>query len=310
MKNSGLWSIILAGGEGERVRPLVQRWLGQPKPKQYCTFIGRRSMLEHTLNRADMLTRPDHRVTVIARSHRQEAGQHFAKYPGGIVLEQPINRDTAAGIFFPLTFIRARDPQATVIIYPADHFVFPEERFVAAVQSAVRAVEQLGDKLVLLGVAPDRLELEYGWITPGAQLCLAGGRSVRSVERFFEKPDLEGARTALFSGGLWSTLVFAAKVESLWEMGWKFIPEMMPHFETWVESIGSSAQERVLEYLYRRMPERNFSSDLLARAHQQAAVIELADAQWCDWGKPERIADSIVGMGKQPAFPLECVKAS
>lgn len=46
-----LWSIILAGGNGERLRPMVQSWLGQPRPKQYCTFLGTRSMLEHTLDR-------------------------------------------------------------------------------------------------------------------------------------------------------------------------------------------------------------------------------------------------------------------
>src|SRR5439155_1032627 len=61
-----LWSIVLAGGEGERLRPFVQQWLGRHQPKQYCTFVGTRSMFQHTVDRADQLSAPDHRVTVIA----------------------------------------------------------------------------------------------------------------------------------------------------------------------------------------------------------------------------------------------------
>ena len=53
-----LWSVILAGGEGQRMRALIQRWLGSHKPKQYCTFVGNRSMFQHTLDRTDMLTPP------------------------------------------------------------------------------------------------------------------------------------------------------------------------------------------------------------------------------------------------------------
>lgn len=47
------WSLVLAGGEGERTRPFIKEWLGYHKPKQFCSFVGRRSMLQHTWGRAD-----------------------------------------------------------------------------------------------------------------------------------------------------------------------------------------------------------------------------------------------------------------
>ena len=62
-----VWSIVLAGGEGERVKPLVQRWLGRPRPKQYCTFVGTRSMFQHTVDRATQLSSADRAVVVAAR---------------------------------------------------------------------------------------------------------------------------------------------------------------------------------------------------------------------------------------------------
>ncbi|MBI3357845.1 MAG: NTP transferase domain-containing protein [Nitrospirae bacterium] len=78
-----LWSIILAGGEGTRLSSLVHRWLGRPKPKQYCAFVGTRSMFQHTLDRAARLTPPDRMVTVVARpspgsarAAGRQAGEH------------------------------------------------------------------------------------------------------------------------------------------------------------------------------------------------------------------------------------------
>lgn len=122
-RNGQVWSIILAGGEGTRLTPMVKKWLGQALPKQYCAFVGTRSMFQHTLDRAQQVSFPDHTVTVIARSHGEYALPQFGHRASGIVLIQPENRDTAAGIFLPLTYIRTRSPHAIVSIYPSDHFI-------------------------------------------------------------------------------------------------------------------------------------------------------------------------------------------
>jgi mannose-1-phosphate guanylyltransferase len=303
-----LWSVILAGGEGERARPMVQAWLGRHKPKQYCTFIGTRSMFQHTLDRAIRLTDPERIVAVIARGHWQEASAQLEGRRVGTVLLQPQNRNTAAGIFLPLTYIRAQDASATIVIYPSDHFVYPEDRFLDVVQSAVCTTEWLPNRLVLLGVAPDRLELEYGWIQPGEQLARSvRGNQVQAVRTFLEKPSVAQANAALAAGALWNMLVLAAKVDTLWQLGWRCFPEMMPLFEYLGRAIGTTEEGRVLEAIYREMPVRNFSSDLLQRVPEQVAVIELSQVLWSDWGKPERIVETLRRIGRQPAFPLACL---
>jgi len=302
-----LWSIILAGGEGTRVSTLVHRWLGRPKPKQYCAFVGTRSMFQHTLDRASRLTPPDRMVTVVAHSHRHEALAQLDGRGGNTILFQPANRDTAAGVFLPLTYIRARAPQATVVLYPSDHFVYPEDRFLETVRGAVRIAESHPDRVVMVGVAPDRLELDYGWIQPGQSLADPPDEPVQAVRSFLEKPDAAQADAALRAGAFWNTLVFAANVDLLWMLGWQCVPDMMPLFDRLSQAIGGPEEGRALKAIYRDMPAKNFSSDLLQRVPEKLAVVELTGVLWSDWGKPERIAETLRRIDRRPAFPLTCL---
>lgn len=302
-----LWSIILAGGEGSRMSAFVHRWLGRPTPKQYCAFVGTRSMFQHTLDRASRLTPPDRMVTVVARNHRRDALAQWGDLRGGTILFQPANRDTAAGLFLPLTYIRARAPEATVVLYPSDHFVYPEDRFLDAVRRAVQIAESHSDRVVMLGVAPDRLELDYGWIQPGRPLESRDGEAMQSVRSFLEKPDAAQADAALRAGALWNTLVLAAKVDVLWRLGWQCLPDMMRHFEQLEQAIGGPEETRVLNAMYHELPIHNLSSDLLQRVPDQLAVIELTGVLWSDWGKPERIAETLRRIDRRPAFPLTCL---
>lgn len=299
----GLWSIVLAGGEGERLRPFVQQWLGRHKPKQYCTFIGTRSMFQHTLDRADQLSAPHRRVTVIASGHGRYVLPQLSEPQRGKLLVQPANRDTAAGIFLALTYVRVHNPQATIVLYPSDHFVYPEDRFIDVVRGAVRATKQMKDRVLLLGVTPDRLESEYGWIHPGSHLASMGGHTLRAAKAFVEKPSIERCRAAMAAGALWNTLVLAARVDTLWAMGGQCFPEMMALFEKYANAVGTPNEQSVLEAIYEVMPSRSFSHHLLERLPNQVAVMELTGVLWSDWGRPERIVETLQRIGKQPAFP-------
>jgi mannose-1-phosphate guanylyltransferase len=98
---------------------------------------------QHRLDQADRLTQPERKVTVIVRSHSWEAWPQFGNRPTGMVVVQPANCDTGAGFFFPLTHIRADDLQATVVIYPSDHFVHPKGKFIEVMHHAVWAAERV-----------------------------------------------------------------------------------------------------------------------------------------------------------------------
>ncbi len=264
-------------------------------------------MFQHTVDRALELVPPERIIAIAARSHQREITAQLDQRPIRAVLLQPDNRDTAAGIFLPLAYIRAQDPDATVVILPSDHFVYPEDRFLDIVRRMTGAAKRLTDRLILLAVTPDRPEVEYGWIEPGRELISYTSHRVRSVRRFLEKPDEALAVHAMAAGALWNTLVLTAKIEALWALGWQCFPEILPRFEHIEQTVRVAGAVPALDEVYARMPRRNFSSGLLARAPEHVAVVEADGLLWSDWGKPERIVDTLLGMGRQPAFPLELI---
>ena len=299
-KSDGLWSIILAAGEeDEGLRPLVQGWLGHPRPKQYCTFSGTRSMLQHTLDRSDRLSDPEHKVTIAAGAHRWEALAQLADSRPGKLILQPANRGTVAEVFLGLTYVRAHDPEAIVVLYPPDHFIHPEERFINVVLSAVLAAQQLKNWLFLLGISPDRLDQEHDWILLGPHLGWIDGHRVQAVAAFLEKANANMGR-GMPAGALWNTSILVARLETLWAMGWQHIPEIMPLFERYQQAIGTSNEEAVLEAEYEVMPYGNFCSGLLTCVRKQVAVIELSGVLWCNWSTPERIGETLRRIGKSP----------
>lgn len=301
-KNDHLWSLVLAGGEGERTRPFIQRWLGFHMPKQYCRFVGTRSMFQHTIDRADLIAPGSRRVAVIARAHHAEAQKQMKGREDGKLVLQPENRGTAAGVFLPLAYIRAADPDATVVIYPSDHFVSPQEDFAATVQNAVSAAELAPEKVILLGAVPAGAEQDYGWILPQREGS-APATGPQPVRCFLEKPDRDTARAAYEAGGLWNTFILAARAELLWKLGNALMPQITDRIARIQEAIGTSRELQAIDEEYEAMPVRNFSSHLLEQAPESLSVMQLGDVDWSDWGRPERIAETLRRIGKQPLFP-------
>jgi mannose-1-phosphate guanylyltransferase len=300
-----LWSIVLAGGEGSRTRDFIERELGTSRPKQYCSFVGTRSLLQHTVDRADRISLPQHRVVIVAREHREEAQSHMAGRPPGVLLLQPENRGTAPGVFLPLTHVFARDPDATVVIYPSDHFVYPEAAFNRAITEGIALAEKLPGRLMLLGVTADGPETGYGWIQPGDPLPGAGRGRVHRVAYFIEKPTTQTAETLFHRGASWNTSIVIGRVKTLWGLGLRYIPQMMAPFVELLESLGTEPEETVVDRIYRDMPTLDFSRDLLQAASMHLAVMSLEGVLWSDWGSPQRILDTLALIGARPAGARE-----
>jgi len=298
------WSIVLAAGEGERLKPFVREWLGCEKPKQFCSFIGTRSLLQHTLDRADQITPPSQKITVITRYHQQSGWVKGLEEQEGKVLAQPRNLGTGPAIFLPLSYIKRTSPDASVVLFPSDHFIYPEERFLDVVRVSLELTETLTRRLIVLGVSASRAELDYGFIQIGDDLGRIHGLRLTAAEHFWEKPDPDLSRQVLASGALYNTFILTFKAEFLWSLGYECFPTMMTHLDDFIQTIGTPAEEAALELLYDRLPSSNFSSGLLEIVPEEIAVLELAGVLWSDWGRPERILESLAAIGRPPVSPL------
>jgi len=307
------WGIVLAGGEGTRMRSLTTRWLGEERPKQYCTFTGSRSMLEHTVDRMRSVAPNDHIVTIIGRHHGRFLAASRGVGAPGLVVEQPANLGTGPGVFLPLARVLARDPDATVLVLPSDHFVYPEERFRDHLVHALECAEQCSGQLVVLGAVPDRPETDLGWIC--AQEARGGESGIpmggaRPVVCFREKPCKGEARLLLRRGGLWNTMVIAARVRALWDLGRRCLPEMMCRLDAYTLVLRGVNEGRLHPgvetsarfAIYGDMAPADFSRDVLQRATDRMLVLPMHGVDWCDWGRPQRVAQALARLGREPWF--------
>jgi len=294
--------IVLAGGEGKRIRPFIRRVLGADLPKQYVNFIGTRSMLEHTFNRAEQLISPERLFVVVARDHLDyiEVQRQISDRPPHTVILQPINRETGPGLLLPLMHLLKHFPNSTVGIFPSDHFVLQEDHFTACVRQAFEVVEKWPTKVVFLGVRAADPEQEYGYILPEHQDPDLGS-PVRGVKAFVEKPEPRIAAQIMSSGGLWNTMVMVFKPEILLHLVNLLAPKLYRSFQQISQSLGTCHELLTVEKVYKEMTPLNFSRDLLERldlySRQQLSVVPMEGVLWSDWGSEDRIISVLRSLG-------------
>lgn len=306
------WAILLAGGNGTRMRPLIRRWLGEDRPKQFCTFTGSRSMLQHTLDRALSVVAPERVVTVIRDGQQRYLEEAVGGSPPGHVIVQPADAGTGAAVFTALTAIRAVDSDATVVVLPSDHFVHPERAFVRDLIHACLFAEHFPERLVLLGARPEGPEPDYGWIGPGPAESSALARFLQRnpavVRHFVEKPAVREARALQKRGYLWNTGVAAARASTLWSIGRAVLGRALDRFDTLLRVLETIRARRapeshakvMLTHAFAELTPIDFSRDLCQHADVARAslVLPLRDVQWSDWGRPERVQASLDALGR------------
>jgi len=287
--------IVLSAGHGTRIRDFVHQLRGHDLPKQYVNFVGRRSMLEHTFDRAEKLIPAERLYTIIAREHLEfnEVSRQIGSRPPETVVIQPKNKDTAPGILLPLIYLHRRYPDAAVAIFPSDHFIVEEDVFIRHVDLAFRVAEQDGSRMVLLGVEPSAPEPEYGYIVPGEKIREPRLAPARTVEMFVEKPSVEAAKKIVRIGALWNTLVMVFRLTTLMNVFQRATPELYRSFQPILEAIGTPDEQRVLEAVYHELSPINFSTAVLEvlpfEYRQDLLVLPVRGVTWSDWGSEDRL---------------------
>ena len=290
--------MILAGGDGTRLRALTRRITGDDTPKQFCSLLGRETLLEQTRRRVAPAIPLEQSLIVVTRTHERFYSSHLADVPAGRLLIQPANQGTAPAILYSLLRLagieRSND---AVAFFPSDHYFSDEKTFMAHVDAAFGAVAARPEMIVLLGMTPTGPETGYGWIEPDSPPPGRSSGAVSRVRRFWEKPRPALAQSLLGRGCLWNSFVMVGRVSAFLEMTRRAVPDLYDVFAARGQSLGTRAEEGALRTLYRHVPPVNFSQEVLAKRPGDLSVLRVGDVGWSDWGEPGRVLSTLAGLG-------------
>jgi mannose-1-phosphate guanylyltransferase len=275
-----LWSVVLAGGEGQRLSGVTKG-----VPKQFWRDGARPSLLQQTVARIDPLVPRTHTTIVVDRTH--------AKYAPAIprvahLLYQPQNRGTAAGVLLGLSPVLEASPDAIVILTPSDHAIGRLNQFRGGLLKSAAAVARSAVEVVVFGVVPLEPTADYGWITPGLPLPFRSSSALRRVHGFVEKPMVEGAAHLFRNGSLWNTMLVVAQARAVAKLYDDHLPDLAKVFAEY-RQLPISSRDAFLTKKYETMRSVCFSRDLLTPARELAVFTWPTSVGWSDVGTPERL---------------------
>jgi mannose-1-phosphate guanylyltransferase len=235
---------------------------------------------------------------VVNRVHESYYGPILARESSANLVIQPRNAGTAPAILYSLLRIATVDRHAIVALFPSDHYISDNRKFMAHIRTALDSARQRRDLIVLLGLEPESPEVEYGWIEPDGSLKITFG--VLGVRRFWEKPNPMLAQVLQLRGCLWNSFVMVASVQALLAAIESATPELYRAFACMPPLFGTRAEPLAIDNLYERLDEVNFSRRVLALCPERLAVLKVAGVRWNDLGEPKRVLASLALAGLRP----------
>jgi mannose-1-phosphate guanylyltransferase len=279
--------VILAGGEGLRLRSFTRFVSGDDRPKQFCALLGGKSLLAETRLRIAPVIPPDQTVFVLLRSHERFYREELSGASATQMIVQPANRGTLAAVVFSLSRLERIDPGAIIAFFPSDHHYADEPNFLATVESAFEAVEDDPERVLLLGAPATHASPDLGWIemeSSGSRW--AGG--VRRVARFWEKPSPHLAQLLLDRGCVWNTFVMFGRAGAFTDIIRSRAPDFFEAFRL-LSQFPGEADYPLIRSVYGAIRSSDFCNRVLTSAHGSLGVVPLGSAGWNDLDDLERL---------------------
>jgi mannose-1-phosphate guanylyltransferase len=281
-----VYAVIMAGGVGSRFWPRST----EKTPKQLLEIVNRGTMIQNTVARISSVIEPSKIVIVTNKLQKPTVVKQLPQIPAGNIIVEPIGRNTAPCIALAALFIRRMDPDAVMVVLPADHLMQDEEEFRRVLSLAIWVAYESG-RLITIGIQPSRPETGYGYIqvvdeddgtNPYYQ------RGVHTVKTFAEKPNRETAQKFLESGDfLWNSGMFIWKVDTILRELKTSIPELHAELEGLEAAIGTDRFDQALDTAYRRI--RGISIDYGVMEKAREVYVLRGEFGWSDVGSWDEV---------------------
>lgn len=233
MTKSNNYCVIMAGGIGSRFWPYSRK----SKPKQFLDFFGMgRTLLQQTFDRYSKIV-PEENIFVATNSQYKDlVKEQLPQLNQEQILLEPARRNTAPCVAWASAHISKMEPDANIIVAPADHLILKEGEFIEAIMKGLDFVAQ-SPQLLTLGIKPNRPETGYGYI----QVADKKQGDFYKVKTFIEKPQLEFAQVFIESDEFfWNSGIFLWKASTILEAFHAHMPDMYEKimnddkdFESW-----------------------------------------------------------------------------
>jgi mannose-1-phosphate guanylyltransferase len=274
--------VIMAGGSGTRFWPMSKK----SKPKQFLDVLGTgQTLLQMTFDRFAAYVPKENIFIVSNASYEQIIKDQLPDIGPDQVLLEPFQRNTAPCIAYACYKIASRNPEAKIVVSPADHAIFKEQNFYESVKQALDAVDK-EDKLVTIGVAPNRPETGYGYI----QYQEDNGNELKKVKTFTEKPELELAKKFVESGDfVWNAGVFVWNAHTIKKAFAKYLPAVDEVFSQLAGIYYTDEETDEVSKAYGEC--KNVSIDYGVMEKADNVYVVLGDYGWSDLGSWDSLYD-------------------
>lgn len=261
-------AVIMAGGKGERFWPLSR----EKFPKQLLSLIGKRSLLQETVERIQPLIPPRDILVVTRRPLARAIERQLPQVPRKNIISEPVGRNTAPCIGLAAKMIKE---DAVMVVLPADHIIRPRRKFLDTLKKAVTLAGET-ENLITIGIKPTYPATGYGYIEAGNK----EKRQVFRVKRFVEKPDKKKAKKFLKSGRFfWNSGMFVWKRSVILEAIRKYMPSLYQKLQM--------ISSKNISKLYPGLPNVSIDYGIMEKAKNSLVIP--ADFSWEDLGSWESL---------------------
>lgn len=274
-----LHAVIMAGGVGTRFWPQSRRHL----PKQFLRMTGETTLIQQAAQRCQPAIPSERTWIVTGASHAVETARQLPEVPANQILVEPCGRNTAPCIGLAAIQLLAEDPDAIMLVTPADHVIQPTEQFQKAVGEAVAMIGREPGTMVLFGIEPTYPATGFGYIHRGDRISKGECPAFR-VKSFQEKPNLlTASRFMATSEYYWNCGIFVWRAQTILDALQEFIPEIHDRLIRLREGIGADNWQELLELEFPQMPSISIDYAVLEKAAGRVCVLE-APFEWDDVG--------------------------